>query len=209
LLTGFEPFGGDALNPSWSAVRLLASRRDGPADLHVRELPVTFAGAGPALETALDEVSPDIVIAVGLAGGEERIRVERVAINLDDARIPDNAGAQPIDAPILEDGPAAYFATLPVKAAVAAIEARGIPAYVSQTAGTFVCNHVFYLLQHTLATRPGIRGGFVHVPYTPEMVEGSGRPAMPVESIADALDAVLRATLEHPADVPLVGGAIA
>ena len=174
----------------------------------MRELPVTFAGVGPALAVALDEVAPDIVVCVGEAGGEDRVRVERVAINVQDARIPDNAGAQPIDAPVLPGGPAAYFSSLPVKAAVAAIEERGIPAYVSQTAGTFVCNHVFYLLQDALAARPGIRGGFVHVPFEPAQAVGTDRVSMPVETVADALDAVVRATLAHPVDVRVAGGAI-
>lgn len=189
-------------------MRLLASRWDGPAVVHARELPVSFAAAGPALRAALDELTPDVVICVGQAGGEDRIRVERVAINVDDARIPDNDGAQPIDAPVVDGGPAAYFATLPVKAAVAAIEARGIPACVSQTAGTFVCNHAFYVLQHELASRPGVRGGFVHVPFAPEQAAGTDRPSLPVETMAEALDAVLRATLSHESDVRAVGGAI-
>ena len=113
-----------------------------------------------------------------------------------------------VDAPVVDGGPAAYFATLPVKAAVAAIEARGIPAYVSQTAGTFVCNHAFYVLQHELASRPGVRGGFVHVPFAPEQAAGTDRPSLPVETMAEALDALLRATLSHESDVRAVGGAI-
>lgn len=187
---------------------LLASRWDGPATLHVRELPVSFAGSGPALVAAIDETAPDVVIAVGLAGGDANIRLERVAINVDDARIPDNDGAQPIDLPIAADGPAAYFSTLPVKAAVTAVAERGIPAVVSQTAGTFVCNHLFYVLQDALASRPGVRGGFVHVPYGSDHVP-SGQPSLPVATIADALDAILRATLAHDADLRVTGGAIA
>ena len=207
LLTGFAPFGGQTVNPSWSAVQALATW-DGPAALHVRELPVTFGGAGAALDAALDELSPDVVICVGEAGGEERVRVERVAINVQDARIPDNAGAQPIDVPVVADGPDAYFASLPVKAAVGAIEARGIPAYVSQTAGTFVCNDVFYRLMSALVSRPGVRGGFVHVPFEPDQVAGTAHPSMPVATVASALDAVVRATLSHPVDVRVGGGAL-
>lgn len=189
-------------------MQLLASEWSGPAALHVRELPVAFGASGEALVAALDEVHPDVVVAVGQAGGADAIRLERVAINLDDARIPDNAGAQPLDAPIDADGPAAYFSTLPVKAAAAAIAGRGIPAVVSHTAGTFVCNHVFYRLAAELARRPGMRGGFVHVPYGPEQVVGTDRPSLPIAQMAEALEVVVRTTLEHPDDVALPGGSL-
>jgi pyroglutamyl-peptidase len=188
-------------------VQLLSSRWNGPAELQVRRLPVTFAGAGPALDAALAEVSPDLVLCVGLAGGESDIRLESVAINLDDARIPDNVGAQPVDESISRDGPTAYFGSLPVKAAVAAIHERGIPARVSHTAGTFVCNHVFYLLMQALGSRPGVRGGFVHVPYASEDV-GPEVPSLPLDAIADALDVVVRTALTRSDDVRTPGGAL-
>jgi len=188
-------------------VQSLASRWDGPAELHVRRLPVTFAGAGSALETTLAEVAPDIVVCVGLAGGDPDIRLETVAINLDDARIPDNAGAQPVDEPAIVGGPAAYFGSLPVKAAVAALRERGIPARVSHTAGTFVCNHVFYLLMRALESRPGMRGGFVHVPYAAGGV-APGIPSLPLDAIADALDIVVRTTLARDDDLRAPGGTL-
>ena len=188
-------------------MQLLASHWDGPAELHVRRLPVTFAGAGPALEAALDEVAPDVVVCVGLAGGDPDIRLESVAINLDDARIPDNDGAQPVDEPAVAGAPAAYFGSLPVKAAVAALRERGIPARVSHTAGTFVCNHVFYLLMRALEPRPGMHGGFVHVPYAAEAV-APGIPSLPLDVIADALDILVRTTLARGDDLRTPGGTL-
>ncbi len=152
LLTGFEPFDGDTSNPSWTAVQEVRDRWDGDAEIQVRQLPVDFEKVDDALLAALAEVAPDVVISVGLAGGIETLEVERVAINVDDARIPDNTGFQPIDEPVVDGGPAAYFSTLPIKAAVSAVRTKGIPAVVSQTAGTYTCNHVFYLRCTSCAT---------------------------------------------------------
>ncbi|MFF0143790.1 pyroglutamyl-peptidase [Amycolatopsis sulphurea] len=162
LLTGFAPFDGATANPSWQAASLVASRRN---DTVAVELPCEFGAALPALRAAVEEYRPSLVVCTGLASGRHAVTPERVAINLVDARIPDNAGAQPIDVPVVENGPTAYFTKLPVKAAVAAIEAAELPAAVSFTAGTYVCNQVFYGLLHLLATElPDLRGGFVHVP---------------------------------------------
>lgn len=137
------------------------------------------------------------------------ITPERVAINVDDARIPDNAGNQPVDVPVVPDGPAAYFTRLPVKACVAELRAAGIPATVSQTAGTFVCNHLFYGLMHLIATRyPGLRGGFVHVPYAPEQVVDGAGPSMSIDVISRALAIVLRTSLNTPVDVLMPDGAV-
>jgi pyroglutamyl-peptidase len=198
-MTGFEPFGGDEVNPSWEAVKLLAPE----VDTHL--LPCRFGDAMDELWAAVERVEPDVVICVGLAGGRPEVSVERVAINLDDARIPDNAGAQPLDRPIAADGPAAYFATIPVKACVASARAVGVPAGLSHTAGTFVCNHVFYGLLHRAATlRPGLRGGFVHVPYVP----GQGTPALPTEQVAAALRAIAVTAAGRAADVTSVEGAL-
>lgn len=207
LLTGFEPFGGQAVNPSWQAVQLLASRWDGPAELVTLELPVDFRAAGPALAEAIASAQPDVVVAVGQAGGRPDVTVERVAINVDDARIPDNAGCSPVDEPVVAGGPAAYFSTLPVKACVAAMTEAGVPASVSQTAGTFVCNHVFYRVVHELAGRPGARGGFVHVPFTPEQAAGTRHPSMTLDVIATGLDAVVRTSLAGEDDLRVTGGA--
>lgn len=208
LLTGFAPFGGEETNPSWDAVREVARTWTGDAVLHVRELPVVFGRAGDELRAALDELHPDVVIAVGQAAGDPDIRLERVAVNLDDARIPDADGAQPLDAAIVADGPAAYFGGLPVKAAVAAVTALGIPARVSQTAGTYVCNQVFYRLMHDLASRPGVRGGFVHVPASPGQRAAADGPSLPVADIAAALTAILSVTLDRTDDARLAGGTL-
>jgi pyroglutamyl-peptidase len=207
LVTGFEPFGGDTANASADAVAALAASWTGPDELVTAVLPVEFdevrAADGPLLRL-LDEHTPDVVLAVGLAAGVTQVRVEQVAINLMDARIPDNGGAQPVDAPVAVGGPDARFATLPVKAAVAAVRAAGIPAGVTYSAGTYVCNATFYALQHALAERPGVLSGFVHVPRTTEEVGGDvassalsdgGEPHLPLEALARALEIVVRTAL--------------
>jgi pyroglutamyl-peptidase len=207
LVTGFEPFGGDAVNASAEAVEALAASWAGPDDLVTAVLPVVFddvRSADGLLLRLLEEDEPDVVVAVGLAAGSTEIRLERVAINLMDARIPDNRGVQPVDAAVADGGPAARFTTLPVKAAAAAVREAGIPAGVSYSAGTFVCNAVFYVLQHTLAERPGVLSGFVHVPRTTEEVGGEaaasalsdgGEPHLPRAALARALEIVVRTAL--------------
>ncbi|MEU4363101.1 pyroglutamyl-peptidase I [Promicromonospora sp. NPDC023987] len=207
LVTGFEPFGGDAVNASAEAVEALAARWAGPEELVTAVLPVVFdqvRSADGLLLRLLDDHAPDVAVAVGLAAGITQVRVERVAVNLMDAGIPDNGGAQPIDAPVADGGPAARFATLPVKAAAAAVRAAGIPAGVTYSAGTYVCNASFYALQHALAERPGVLSGFVHVPRTTEEVGGEaatsalsdgGEPHLPLEALADALEIVVRTAL--------------
>lgn len=207
LMTGFAPFGGESVNPSWQAVSLVAARRD---DVAAVELPCEFGTSLPALGRALAEHRPSLVVCAGQAGGRAEVTPERVAINLIDARIPDNAGAQPLDAPVVPDGPAAYFSTLPVKACVAAIREAGVPASVSHTAGTYVCNQVFYGLMHLLATEfPGVRGGFVHVPFSPEQVAASGKPeaSLGVDRIADALEALADTALRVTEDLAVSAGA--
>ncbi|QRP46612.1 pyroglutamyl-peptidase I [Amycolatopsis sp. FDAARGOS 1241] len=205
LLTGFAPFGGSATNPSWRAAGLVAGRRD---DVVAVELPVEFGASLPALRAAIEAHGPDLVVCAGEAGGRDEVTPERVAINVVDARIPDNAGRQPVDVPVVAGGPAAYFTTLPVKAAVAAIQARGVPAAVSYTAGTYVCNQVFYGLMHLLATDfPALRGGFVHVPSAPEQV-ACGEPALAVEESATALEAVIDAALTTSEDLHVAAGTL-
>jgi pyroglutamyl-peptidase len=204
LMTGFAPFGGESVNPSWQAVALLATRRD---DVAAVELPCEFAASLPALRRAIEAHGPDLVVCVGQAGGRAEVTPERVAVNLIDARIPDNAGARPVDVPVVKDGPAAYFTTLPVKACVAAIRAAGVPASVSHTAGTYVCNQVFYGLMHLLASDfPGLRGGFVHVPFSPEQVAASGKPApsLSVDRIAEALDLLADTALKVPENIAAI-----
>lgn len=212
LVTGFEPFGADAINPSREAVLRLPAQL-GELAIKTRILPTVFGRAIAALEDALVTTRPDIVLCTGLAGGRAELSLERVAINVDDARIPDNDGQQPIDCPIVAEGPAAYFTGLPVKAAVAALREAGLPAIVSNTAGTFVCNHVFYGLMHLAASRrlPG-RGGFLHVPYMPEQVANLGGlqvPSMALADIARGIEIILRIAAVRTEDIATAEGAIA
>jgi pyroglutamyl-peptidase len=193
LLTGFEPFAGDELNPSAGIAQQLDGTVVGSHRVHARILPCVFGTSLQVLQQALDSLKPALVICLGQAGGRTDISVERVAINVDDARIPDNAGAQPVDAPVHASGPAAYFSTLPIKAVVAGLREAGMPASVSQTAGTFVCNHVFYGLMHACAQRPGVQAGFIHVPWLPEQVVN--RPGQASMTLALQVQAILR-TLE-------------
>lgn len=204
LLTGFEPFAEAAVNPSWQAVRALHGRRIAGHRVVARELPVAFGESSKRLRAAIRDTRPAAVLCVGLAASRDAISLERVAINLDDARIPDNAGRQPIDAAIVEGGPAAYFTTLPIKAIHAAIGAAGLPVEVSQTAGTYVCNHVFYGLMHALRRRRGVRAGFVHVP--PAM-DASAR-GLPLDAIVEALRIAVRVTLTTSEDTRVSAGAV-
>ncbi|KAA0942329.1 MULTISPECIES: pyroglutamyl-peptidase I [unclassified Pseudomonas] len=210
LLTGFEPFDQDTVNPSWEAVRLL----DGVQlsdDLRIiaRQLPCAFATAGVRLNELLVEHRPQMVIAIGLACGRSDISIERVAINLNDARIPDNIGHQPIDTPVVPDGPAAYFSTLPIKAMVKALRDGGIRASVSQTAGTFVCNQVFYSLQHALAGS-SVRSGFIHVPLLPEQALRaiSGQPSMALATLVEGLQIAALTAWNTQVDVAETGGQV-
>jgi pyroglutamyl-peptidase len=208
LLTGFDPFDGAAINPSWEAVRQLDGWSGQGFRVVARELPCVFGRAAEALLAAVDEVRPDVVIAVGQAGGRPEISIERIAINVDDARIPCNAGLQPVDVPIVADGPAAYFTTLPIKAMAAAIRERGIRAGVSQTAGTFVCNHVFYALMHQLRGLP-VKAGFIHVPFLPAQAAAwpEPTPSMALEDIVAGLRGAVEVALAVDVDVAQAGGA--
>lgn len=209
LLTGFEPFGGESTNPSWTAARGAAAvlKAEGH-EVAAVELPCVFGDAIRVLRAALAEHRPELVVCAGQAGGRSAVSLERIAINCDDARIPDNAGNAPVDEPVVPGAPAAYFSTLPVKAALAALGAAGIPAEVSQTAGTYVCNHVFYGLMHSLRDSPGVRGGFVHVPYGPDQVPaGSGLASLPLEQMTEALAVVVRTAQATTADLKLAAGA--
>lgn len=207
LVTGFEPFGGESVNPSWEAVRLLPEELGG-ARVRRLCLPVTGESAVALIRDALRERPADLVVAVGQAGGRFGVTPERVAINLDDYRIPDNDGAQPIDLPIEPDGPAAYFSTLPVKAMVQAIREAGYPASLSDSAGTYVCNHVMYGVLSLLAREyPGARGGFIHVPYsTAQAAQKQNAPGMALPEIAAALEAALLAALRTREELPLPCG---
>ncbi|MBW8843842.1 MAG: pyroglutamyl-peptidase I [Burkholderiales bacterium] len=188
LLTGFEPFGGEAINPSWEVARSLHGQIIAGATVQARCLPTTFGGAPRALADALSVIRPKVVIALGLASGRAEISIERVAVNLIDARIPDNAGERPQDTPVRADAPAAYFSTLPIKAMRNALRAAGHPAGLSLSAGAFVCNQVFFELQHQLAGRD-MKSGFIHVPALPEQA-ARAQPAVPSMGLSAQIDAI-------------------
>ncbi|MBS0446677.1 MAG: pyroglutamyl-peptidase I [Proteobacteria bacterium] len=211
LLAGFEPFGGETINPSWEAVRALDGQPSGDAVVAARQMPCVFGAAIEALEAAIAETRPTLVVCVGQAGGRSEMSIERVAINVDDGRIADNAGAQPIDTPVVRDGPAAYFSTLPIKAIVHALRDAGVPASVSNTAGTFVCNHIFYGLMHALARRgDGTRGGFIHIPYLPEQAARAAgdAPSMALPTLVHGLRIAIETALAVQVDLRETGGRI-
>ena len=202
LITGFDPFGGETVNPAYEAVKLLPDIIAG-ADIIKKEIPTEFIQAGEVLESAIIEHRPDVVICVGQAGGRSAITPEKVAINIMDGRIPDNAGYQPVDVPIQKDGPTAYFSSLPVKAMVQRMKGAGIPAALSYTAGSYVCNYLMYTLLYLIdAKYPNIRGGFVHVPYTMEQVvdKSLGTPSMDLHQIARGLEKAVEAVVECGAE---------
>jgi pyroglutamyl-peptidase len=210
LITGFEPFGGERVNPSWEVVNKLNDLMLGGVRVVARQLPCVFGEALAALNAAIDDIHPVLVLAIGQAGGRADITFERVAINIDDARIPDNLGNQPVDQPIVTDGPAAYFTRLPIKAMVQGICEAGIPASVSQTAGTYVCNHVMYGLLHRLNQfNNEVKGGFIHIPYLPEQaVAHPGAPSMSTQSVLVALELAISIALQVEHDLHIAGGAI-
>lgn len=188
LLSGFEPFDGETVNPSWEAVRSLAGEKVDGMEIRVCCLPTVFGKSQDRLREAIRHEQPEVVIAVGQAGGRTAITPERVAINLEDARIPDNEGNQPVDRPVVEGAPVAYWSTLPIKRMVRAMREEGIPAAVSHTAGTYVCNHLFFGLMHEIhQSQHSIRGGFIHIPFAPEQVVNGNRPSLPLELVRQGL----------------------
>lgn len=207
LLTGFEPFAGEQTNPSADIARALDGEVIEGRPVIGVVLPCVFGQAIAQLNEHLTRVDPVLVICLGQAGGRSSISMERVAINLDDARIPDEAGQQPLDRPVIDDGPAAYFSSLPVKAMARALVQAGLPAEVSHTAGTFVCNHVFYGLMHALSERSQTRGGFVHVPFTTEQAARHGVGGLALEEQIRGVRLAIATALSHPIDVKIAGGA--
>jgi pyroglutamyl-peptidase len=208
LLTGFAPFNGETVNPSWQAVAALDGAVVVGHRIIARQLPVEFGMSLAALRDAIRDTAPALVLCVGQAGGRAQLSIERIAVNIDDARIADNAGNLPVDAPVVPDGPAAYFATLPIKAILAEVRAAGIPVEISQTAGTYVCNHVFYGLMHALRDSSGVRGGFIHIPYAPEQAAcHPGAPSLAVEIAASALRIALEVALTTTHDRRVAAGA--
>jgi pyroglutamyl-peptidase len=192
LVTGFAPFGGETVNPSFEIARALHGTLVAGRRVVACELPCVFGEALVALDEAVRRTRPSLVLALGQAASRAEISVERVAINVDDAPMPDNAGAQPIDVPVVSGAPVGYLSTLPVKAVVAALKRAGLPAGVSQTAGTYVCNHVFFGLQHRLAGS-GVPGGFIHVPLMDE--QAAARPGAPSLALGEMIRGV-RVALE-------------
>ena len=209
LVTGFDPFGGDEVNPSSLAVSKLR-KRIGSVVVHTATLPTSYAKSAGVLRKAIEKVKPDIVLCVGQAGGRTELCLERVAINVQDARIRDNDGKQPIDKPVVANGPVAHFATLPIKACVAAMRKAGLPATVSNTAGTFVCNHIFYALMDMAAAHPiPILGGFLHIPYVPEQAARlGGAPSMAVEDIVRGIEIILEVSAARTSDLHTAEGRI-
>lgn len=206
LVTGFEPFGGDARNPSQEIARALHGREIAGRRVVGAVLPCVFGRSIASVRQLLRVHRPELVVCFGLAGGRGEITPERVAINVDDARIPDNAGAQPIDARIVRGGPAAFWSTLPIKAIVAALREQGIPAAVSQTAGTFVCNHVFYGLMHALRWQRTVRGGFIHVPAAAEHARPR-EPGLALERILRGAELAVETAIVVRRDARHPGGA--
>lgn len=203
LITGFDPFGGESVNPAYEAVKLLPDTIAG-AQIIKLEIPTVFSKSGPAVEAGIQEHQPDIVINVGQAGGRSCVTIEKVAINLADARIPDNAGEQPVDEVLQTDGENAYFATIPVKAIVQNVREHGIPCHVSYTAGTYVCNCVMYNVLYMAAKKyPNIRAGFIHVPFAAEQAvdKANGMAFMSLDMIAKSLEYAIEATVQNETDI--------
>lgn len=209
LLTAFDPFGGESVNPALEAVKIV-QEQIGSVSVVKLEVPTVFGKSIETVAKAIETEQPDAVLCIGQAGGRYGLTPERVAINLDDARIEDNEGNQPIDTEIFADGEPAYFTTLPIKAMVQAIREAGFPASVSNTAGTFVCNHLMYGVLYTLAkSYPGVRGGFMHVPFIHSQVVNrpTPSPSMSIEDIAKGIEAAIGAIGETDTDIRTAEGA--
>jgi len=196
VISGFEPFNGESLNPSWEVARHLEGKMVDNHPLVAVRLPSVFGEAVECLWGAVAHLQPAAILCLGEAGGRSAISVERVAINLEDARIPDNRGQQPRDRPVIPDGPAAYFATLPVRAIVERLTGAGIPAELSLSAGAFVCNHTLYGLLHRLGAQSPVRAGFLHVPYLPEQAaRHPGKPSMALATMVEGVRLAAAVTL--------------
>lgn len=208
LVTGFDPFGGEPINPAIETVKRLPDTIDGNQIIKL-EVPTVCHKSLRVIDEAIAKYDPDVILSIGQAGGRSDITVERIGINIDDCRIPDNEGNQIIDEPVYPDGPAAYFVTLPIKSMVQKIQEKGIPASVSNTAGTFVCNHVTYGVCHLVATKyPGKRSGFIHIPFLPQQVIAQkDMPSMSQDLMVEAITAALEAIIETVEDIKVTGGA--
>lgn len=208
LLTGFDPFGGEPINPAWEAVKR-ASDQVGDVEVVKLMVPTVFYKSIDTVAAAIEKEKPDAVLCIGQAGGRFDLNPERVAINVNDARIPDNEGNQPLDGPVFEDGETAYFATLPIKAMAEEIRKAGVPASVSNTAGTYVCNHLMYGVLYTLANKyPDVRGGFMHVPFITSQVINRKpiAPSLSLEQIVTGIEAAVKAIGENQEDIKTAEG---
>jgi len=213
LVTGFDPFGGEKINPALETIKRLPDTILG-AQIIKLEIPTVVGKSLAKITEAVEKENPDAVLSIGQAGGRSEITVERVGINIDDCRIPDNEGNQPIDEPVIKGGPAAYFVTVPIKAIVENIKAHNIPASISNTAGTFICNHVCYGVAHLAAQRTAagkpMKSGFIHIPFLPEQVIGKPAltPSMSLETIVSGITHALEAIVKHGSDIKVSGGKI-
>lgn len=213
LVTGFDPFGGEKINPALETIKRLPDTILG-AQIIKLEIPTVVGKSLAKIAEAVEKENPDVVLSIGQAGGRSEITVERIGINIDDCRIPDNEGNQPIDEPVVKGGPAAYFVTVPIKVIVENIKAHKIPASISNTAGTFICNHVCYGVAHLAAQRTAagkpMKSGFIHIPFLPEQVIGKPAltPSMSLETIVSGITHALEAIVEHGSDIKVSGGKI-
>lgn len=209
LVTGFDPFGEDKINPAIESVKKLPDEIKGVKIIKL-EIPTVYMKSLEKIDEAIKEYNPDVILSIGQAGGRPDITVERVGINVDDYRIKDNEGNQPIDTKIYDDGENAYFSNLPIKAIVENIRKNNIPASISNTAGTFVCNHVLYGVQYLLDKKyPNKKSGFIHIPFLPEQViNRPNTPSMSISTIVKALTLALEAIIENDSDKKISGGTI-
>ncbi|UTD08718.1 pyroglutamyl-peptidase I [Treponema denticola] len=213
LVTGFDPFGGEKINPALETIKLLPNEILG-AKIIKLEIPTVIGKSVAKIKDMIEKENPDVVLSIGQAGNRADISVERIGINIDDCRIPDNEGNQPIDEPVVKDGPAAYFVTLPIKAIVEKVKAGKIPASISNTAGTFICNHVCYGVAHIAAERTAqgkpMKSGFIHIPFLPEQVIGKPAltPSMSLEMIVKGIELAIEAIVQNNSDIKVSGGKI-
>lgn len=209
LVTGFDPFGGEKVNPAIEAVKLLPGELYG-AEIIRLEIPTVIHKSIKRIAEKIEEVDPDVILSIGQAGGRPDITVERIGINCDDCRIPDNEGNQPVDEKVFENGDNAYFSTLPIKAIVEEIKKAGIPASISNSAGTFICNHVMYGVRYLCEMKYfGKKSGFIHIPYMPsQCLDKSNMPSMSLDDIVLGLKAAIKAIVENEKDIKITGGSI-
>ena len=209
LVTGFDPFGGEKVNPALEVIKLLP-KKIGENEVRILEIPTVYKKSVEKIEKEIESYKPDYVLSIGQAGGRASISIERVAINIDDFRIKDNEGNQPTDEKIYLDGENAYFSTLPIKAIQNEITKNGIPASISNTAGTFVCNHVFYGVRYLVEKKyKGKKSGFIHIPYLPEQVIGKvNTPSMSLDNILKGIIIAIETIFSVEDDIKKLGGSI-